>query len=420
MSNSLAIAAVTATLRDILNAVSQRLPFDPDPDPDLNDATCTTKPPDKARANEAANQLNLFLYQTQIHPNLRNDDIAGQVRPGETGLAPLPLKLDYVLTAYGKGNDEILSHRLLGRAMSLLHDRAVLLPSDIETALKGNDLYRQIERVRITPHPLSTEELSKLWAVFQAPYRVSATYEASVVLIDSTRRTRAPLPVLSRGVGSVPATTPSFPTIDRIDLPLANQPSARLPNGATPGDTITLVGHDFSGTALTIVLSHRLLSTPATYPPTVASTTSLDLALPDDQVGLPCGLYAVTVVAAQGADPRKALTSNQATLALAPRILTVSPSPAVRDALGNVTVQVTTSPQVWPAQRASLIIGDAEFVAAPRTDASDPLVFEVSGMPPGAHPPYQIRVRVDGVDSLVIDYKADPIAFDATQTLEVQ
>lgn len=419
MSNSLAIAAVTATLRDILNTVAQRLPFDPDPDPELNDATCTTKPPDKARPNESANQLNLFLYQTAIHPNLRNDDIAGQVRPGESAMPPLPLKLEYVLTAYGKGNDEILSHRLLGRAMSLLHDRSVLLPSDIEKALKGNDLYRQIERVRLTPHPLSTEELSKLWAVFQAPYRVSATYEASVVLIDSARRTRAPLPVLSRGVGSVPATTPAFPTIDHIDLAFPDQAAARLASGAIAGDVVTLAGHDFTGTALTIALSHRLLATPRTLPPTTATPTALTLGLPDEQAALPAGLYAVTVIASQGADPDKALVSNQATLAIAPRILTIAPAPAVRDAQGKVTVTVTVSPQIWLAQRASLIVGDAEFVAAPRTAQTDPLVFTLGNLPAGAHPPYAVRVRVDGVDSLVIDYAADPIAFDPTQTLEV-
>jgi len=423
MSNSLAIAAVTATLRDILSLVSQRLPFDPNPDPELNDATCTTKPPDKARTAEGANQLNLFLYQTSIHPQLRNADIPGQVRPGETAPPPLAVKLDYVVTAYGKGFDEVLSHRLLGRAMSLLHDRAVLLPADLEKSLKGNDLHRQIERVRITPHPLTTEELSKLWAVFQAPYRISATYQASVVLIDSARRTRAPLPVLERGVGSTPGVTPAFPTIERIELGAPSQPAARLPHSLAPapvaGDAVTVIGHDFVGTALFVSLTHRLLPSPLLFPASAATDRSVGLILPDDQEDMPVGAYAVTVIASQGPDPAGDRTSNAAALAIAPRIRSITPSPAVRDGQGKVTITVATSPQIWPAQRASLLLGDVEIIARPRTTKTADVIFDLAQLPAGPAT-YAIRLRVDGVDSLVVDYTATPLAFDPGQTLEVQ
>ncbi len=423
MSNSLAIAAVTATLRDLLNLVAQRLPSDPNPDPELNDATCSTRPLNVARPNESANQLNLFLYQTNLHPQLRNSDLPGQVRPGETAMAPLALRLDYVLTAYGKGADEILAHRLLGRAMSLLHDRAVLMPADIERALKGNDLHRQIERVRITPHPLTTEELSKLWSVFQAPYRVSATYQASVVLIDSSRRTAAPLPVLERRVGAAAVLPPAYPAIERIALPSVNQPAARLPHALAPApaaaDAVTILGHDFTGTALTISLAHRLLPTPLRVPAAAPTSTSLGLTLPDDQDDWPVGTYEVTAIASQGADPAAARVSNAVSLALAPRIRTITPRPAVRDGQGKVTVTVTTSPQIWPQQRASLIVGDAEFLARPRTAKSASLVFDLAALPAGTHT-YAVRLRVDGVDSLVVDYAADPPAFDPSQRLEVQ
>jgi uncharacterized protein (DUF2141 family) len=423
MSNSLAIAAVTATLRDILGLVSQRLPFDPDPDPDLNDATCSTKPPDKARTAEGANQLNLFLYQASINPHLRNADLPGQVRPGETGPAALTLDLDYVVTAYGKNSDDILAHRLLGRAMSLLHDRSVLLPADIEKALKGNDLHRQVERVRITPHPLTSEELSKLWAVFQAPYRISATYRASVVLIDSVRRTRAPLPVLGLGVGSLPSVTPAFPTIERIALPSPGQPAARLPHALPPApaaaDAITILGHDFTGTTLRVSLGHRLLAAPLTFPAASPTARSIALSLPDDQDNIPVGTYAVSVIASQGPDPAMDRTSNEVSLAIAPRIRTITPAPAVRNPQGRVTITVATSPQIWPAQRASLILGDAELVARPRTTKTAALLFDLAQLPAGTRT-YAVRLRVDGIDSLAVDYAASPPAFDPTQTLEVQ
>src|SRR5512140_2194799 len=117
MSNTLAIAAVTATIKDILGAVA--------------------RPPDKARTSEDVNQLNLFLYQTVPNAALRNGYNSPQVRPGEQGFSPLAVNLHYLLTAYGRNFDELLSHRLLGRAMSLLHDHVILFPANIKHALSG-------------------------------------------------------------------------------------------------------------------------------------------------------------------------------------------------------------------------------------------------------------------------------------------
>ena len=37
--------------------------------------------------------------------------------------------------------------------------------------------------VKLTPEPLSDEEMSRLWAVFGSQYRISVGYVASVVLI---------------------------------------------------------------------------------------------------------------------------------------------------------------------------------------------------------------------------------------------
>ena len=100
MSNALAIAAVTATLRQILQ---QGIASDPN-DPDLSDAKVTILPLDKARGtNTANNQLNLFLYQIQRNGAWVNSDI--QVKSGETGFPPLPLNLWYLLTAFGRNDD---------------------------------------------------------------------------------------------------------------------------------------------------------------------------------------------------------------------------------------------------------------------------------------------------------------------------
>src|SRR5215469_6459011 len=128
-------------------------------------------------------------------------DIPQRVRPGETGMTPLALDLHYLMTAYGRENDasQPFDHHLLGKAMSVLHDHALLGPDEIRLAFPGSGLESQADRVRITLQPLSVEDISKLWMGFATQYRVSVGYDVSVALIDSTQSARTPLPVLARG-----------------------------------------------------------------------------------------------------------------------------------------------------------------------------------------------------------------------------
>src|SRR5688572_11875853 len=160
MSNPLAVATVTTTLRNLL---FQGL------NADLAGTTVTTRPPDRARFNSTGNQVNLFLYQTAIEAGWRNQDMPGKVKPGELGKPPLPLVLHYLVTAYAEGDEDMTSHRLFGRAMSILHDHPTLGREELRAALAGSDLHEQVDRVHVTPHPMSIEELSKLWATFQTP-----------------------------------------------------------------------------------------------------------------------------------------------------------------------------------------------------------------------------------------------------------
>ena len=105
-----------------------------------------------------------------------------------------------MLTAYGSENDdESVSHRVLGGAMSVLHDHPLLDAQEISDALAGSGLETQFERVRITPIALPMDEMSKLWTALQSNYRLSAGYEITVLLIDGSERpVKAALPVLKR------------------------------------------------------------------------------------------------------------------------------------------------------------------------------------------------------------------------------
>lgn len=413
MSTPLAIAAVTVTLQVLLGKGIVA-------DNDLNDSTVTALPPDRARGNNNANQLNLFLYQTVLNAAWRNADMPQQVNPGENGNPPLALNLYYLMTAYGRDNDaaQPFSHHLLGQAMSILHDHPLLGRDEIKQAtdasLKANGLDLQIERVRITPQPMSLEEISKLWTGFQTQYRLSAAYEVAVVLIDSKRPSRAALPVLMRGANDVGPVahadlTPPFPHLDSV-TPQNKQPSARL------NEPVALSGFHLDGANIGVLFENPHWADGIEVAPDANGTsTDLSVTLPNSPAAWPAGFYTLAVLVKRPNDPDRRST-NKIPLSVAPQIADFKPSPTQRDNSGKFTLTVTATPEVLPEQRAALFVGDAEFLAQGRQKQSDPLVFVVKGLKAGK---YYLRLRVDGVDSLLVDRSAIPPAFDKNQKLTV-
>ena len=91
---------------------------------------------------------------------------------------------------------------MLGAVASTLNSQPLLSTQNIQAAvmqfsfLAGSGLDSQVERIRFTPTALSLEEFTKLWsAFFQVEYSLSAAYQASVVLIESSDTPQAALPV---------------------------------------------------------------------------------------------------------------------------------------------------------------------------------------------------------------------------------
>lgn len=206
MSNSLAIAAVTATLRNLLLQVATPRPEDPDNE--LSDTQVTTVAPDKAGLQEDHTQINLYLYQVLPSAAGRNLDGLG---PGRTLGRPPGLALDlyYLVSVYGRGFSEVLAQRALGRAVSLLHSYPILPPDDLQASLPGADVHQQGERVRIHPHALGGEEMVRLWGTFQVKHRLSVAYRVSMVLID--HEAVPPLAPQVKTVGAAVLTVPTPP-----------------------------------------------------------------------------------------------------------------------------------------------------------------------------------------------------------------
>jgi hypothetical protein len=409
MSNAYAISAVTTTLQYLLQRMST--------DADLTDLSVTTLPLDRARGNNTNMQLNLFLYMMARNAAWVSAPMPRQTLPLEGFNPPLPLNFYYLLTAFGRDDDttQPFGHLLLGKAMSLLHDYPLISASDIvaatQTALPLNDLAQQIERLRITFHPLPLNELAMLWTGFSMQYRLSAAYEVAVTLIESTRAAATPLPVLSRGrndqgIASQPNLVPPVPTLTSVALP-AQQPSARL------GDTIQFSGVFLDGSNIGVQFNHPLLSTPIEIAPNAGNTaTSLSVTIPSNQpAAWPPGFYTVAVALQRPGEVFRRTTSS-APLSLAPRI-TVTPASAPA---GPIVYNVNVSPDVWPAQRAALLIGAHEFLADAHPTTAGTLSVSTSGLVAGS---YAVRLRVDGVDSLLVDRSKAPPVYDPTQTVTV-
>lgn len=407
MSDDLAIAAATATLRSLL-------------DVGMGSGTVnvTASALDKARSGGGP-QVNLFLYQAQIDAAWRNQDIPGKVKPGETGRPPLPLTLFYLLTAYHDDKDDVQAQKLLGRAMRILHDHPLLGSTEIKDALPLSNLHEQIERVRITLQPLPIDEVSKLWAAFQTPYRTSVAYQVSVVLIESRRSAKAPLPVLrrgedDRGVASQPDLESPFPTLTGLVLP-NGQASARL------GDEVTLLGHHLDQGTLTVLVN------PPVAPPTPVqvleqTATAVRIKLLNAVKRWSAGVYTVALELKDGS---RVNVTNALPFALAPRV-TSATSPVPRGPAPDLKAEITLkcSPEFHSGQRAALLLGDREVPALPLAlppppapQQTDTLKFEVLQAPLGKH---FLRLRIDGVDSFLIDPAADPPAFDETKKVEIQ
>jgi Pvc16 N-terminal domain len=416
MSNSLAIAATSATLRNLLDSNIRSV------DPDLpSGLLITTFPPDvmaKSSPDEKPG-LNLFLYQVLPNAAWRNKDMPFSTRPGETGMPPLALNLHYLITAYGKYDGTLgnLNERILGAAMSVLHDHAVLDRGEIRSALAGNDLGAQFERLRITPLSMNLEEISKLWMVFQTQYRMSMAYEVTVVLIDSNIPTKAPLPVLKRGRedrGGV-AVTGGAPSLTAV-VPPNSQPATRL------GETVVFSSENLSGDAYELeVLSQRPGSKHKFANVSVAADGNVLLSLPRDASAMHewmPGYY--TAVVKQKRPNVPDIVSNEIVFALAPRIA-VLPKQVVA---GTFVLTVKCEPRIADEQRVLLLFGSKQFDIASLNSPADitlptTLTFEITETEVKKH---VVRLRVDGVDSIPVVIAGTPPlpTFDPDQMVAVQ
>jgi Pvc16 N-terminal domain len=442
VSNALAIASVTAVLKDILNngVIDNQL---------SGDATVSALPPDRVLVNgqPETNRLNLFLYQ--VTPNLgwRNVGLPSHDSRGErVANPPLGLDLHYLLTAYGAS--EFQAEILLGYGMQMLHEAPVLTRDAIRRALTptppfsstvlppalqgASDLADQVESIRITPQVLSSEEISKLWTAIQSHYRPTAAYQASVVLIESRRSRRVALPVANdeRRIYVVPFRHAAIELVTSAAGSLAP---------IQAGTTLEIRGRDLAGD-ITAVLFDGIDVTP---PVSAITPELITVALPGS---LPAGLYAGVKTAqvihqirmGDPETPHRGFESNVGAFVLRPIVKNgpiiapgdienlVSSTEIVNGtsvALRAGTLKIVLEPRVTRAQRVSLLLNELSppagqpahayaFLSPAGNGVVDPDPDTATVRIPFARVvagTYLVRVQVDGAES-VLDLDAGGFA----------
>ncbi len=431
MSSALALAAVTAVLKDLLiNGLIDR-----DLNASIGDVSVTALPPDRiATGAEEQSQLNLFLYNVSPNVGWRNAELPSRTNGGERATnPPLALDLNYLLTAYGA--HDFHTEILLGYAMQLLHENPVLPRAAIRTALSPtpvtgggglpptlqvlatSELAEQNEQIKIVLRPMTMDDISKLWTAFGAKYRPSACYVVSVILIESNAPKRSPLPVLTRGLNDLGVTVQPnllspFPTVFSLTPP--NQQTAARLNEIVTLDGVHLDGE--AGDTVVVLLNHRQFAAPVQVNPLAGATERrIEFRIPNNAADFPSGVYGVSVGFVNAGNMYR--TTNALGLALAPNNPTLPPSPIARDGNGDLNVAVTCAPEVWRGQRASLLFGNREANAAPFNAAkTNTLNFSFRALPPDV---YFVRLRVDGVESILIDRTVTPPVFDNAQRVTI-
>jgi Pvc16 N-terminal domain len=235
MSNHLAIATVTATLARIVQAgVKAATGAAP---------TVTTLRP-VAGGGIPEVGVNIFLYHATPNTAINNADLNLRRPKGELVRRwQVGFDLNYLLTFYGD-EERLEPERLMGCAVKTLCDYPFLTATHFRQTindplfgyLADSTLPEQVERVKLLPLGVNTDEIARIWNTMpQSNSSLAIAYQASYVLIEGDEMGDTPVPVRERrtyvGLGQ-----PSIERVMHVDKP------QRAP--ITLDSTLSIVGQN--------------------------------------------------------------------------------------------------------------------------------------------------------------------------------
>jgi hypothetical protein len=382
VSKSRALGAVSASIRDLLEKEMEP------------SVAISVAPLDVAVTTIAGKRVNLFLYKIDENAQLKNMDLPGRGSPGAYGRPPLSIDLHYLLTAYGETEeDQIETQQILGEAMRVMHDNAIILGNDV----LDPDFHNELEHVKLYLEPLSLEELSKIWSASTKPYRTSVGYLVTVIQIESKLPRKYAPPVAEPPVGGprIKAVTFRAPRIDAILVIRHDDPDQRerAVAYARIGDTLVLRGSGFTSGGLRVLLGDVDATAGVAQP---FDATRIVVKIPDDAALQPGATRIVVQNDLMLGDPETAhrgFSSNVAVFVLVPEVITLTKLPGAPPTLR------LEGARLFDAHLDSLtLVGASVFAANVYTVLeTGKIEFALTDVPDGSH---AVRVRVNGAESL--------------------
>jgi len=403
------LGAVTRTLMKVIDLTVNASPaWPPLPSPKL---TVSPMPPDKLAGDPMAG---LYLYHL-------SEDAAFKNRPPPAGVndlrfTPMALDLYYVLSAHSGENDAgtLTEQLIMGLAAKALRDVPMIDDSTmingvqvLDAAIRGDD-----NRLRIVLQPVPAAEAVSYWTAGSSPLRLSAYYQASVIMLEPDTPPRGAGRVLQYGIQTFTTGTPRLDTSQSVvtyrlpgemqDRSVVVQPAQVTQLGA--GDSFTLLGSGLAGGTATLLLRQvsaatMLIADAAWQVRITAEGVTARAQATASGTPTPPALYAASIqIARQLRLPDGSIrvinqVSNAVPIAIAPGISALgAPNPA-----GQFTI---TGIGFTPAAGVTLYLG-ADRAEPGNPAALNPGEFAVVGatsllarLPAGTPPTVIVPVRV--------------------------
>ena len=157
-------------------------------------------------------RVNLFLSKVVENSFLKNANWqVSRTDPTQVTPPPLSLSLFYLMTAYAQSDPQTgnaSAHEILGDAMRVFHQDPFVPATYLVPGLSDAQ-----EHLKISQTQLDLDELSKVWSTFGEPYRLSVSYEISVVQLDQAPDAVQPMARRVTEIGVPDVRAPFVPPI---------------------------------------------------------------------------------------------------------------------------------------------------------------------------------------------------------------
>jgi len=204
--------------------------------------------------------------------------------------------------------------------------------------------------------------------------------------------------VLVRKIFSQPDLQPRVPTLVAVE-PSGGQVVVEL------GSTLKLTGSALNGTPREILLTNDRFRIDGVVNNPTGNATSLAFIIDASRADeFPVGVYRVGASIKVPSSP-DALITNKLALTIAPNMTNLPPPVTVAGGKASFSLDIT--PAVRAGQSVRLFLGNAEFEPKPFVDKATRLDFEI----PQTSGNHLARLRIDGIDSSIVDAAMTPPAF---------